>query len=343
MKRFLRAAALSVMAVLMITTLSACSGADYAIKVGDSIVSEGDYKRGVATLRQSYLDGSGEEETEELWQTKDDEGKTLSEVLIETLQKQLIQNKLYAEQFDALGLEFTAEEEQAITEAVSQVAESYGSMTEFNTALADGYYTYDEFLTEFNDSAKKTKVLGYYFGAGGEQEVSLQDLKNYYDLNHIYVKFIYISKQDDEGNFYKGEELQTARDLAQTALDAAERESSRDLFPDLIETYSDIKSDEADGLVITDDGSYTKDLTDAAFDLEVGEVAKVEVAGAIMIIKRYEGTTDDRFNSALRQETLEELRAEEIEAMLAEWEQTFKVKINKKITKKYRPEKFMQE
>lgn len=343
MRNICRAIAVGVMVALLITTLAACSGPDYAIKVGNSVVSENDYKRGVATLRQNYLEQSGEEDTKELWSTKDEQGSTLSEMLTDALQQDLIEKKLYAEQFEKLGLSFSAEEEAAITESVAQIAESYGSMTEFNNALADGYYTYDEFLTEYYDAAKKTKVLSHYFGEQGEKPVSLQDLKNYYDLSHIYVKFIYITKQDEEGNFFVGKELQDARDRAQETLEAAQRESEKDYFPDLIETHSDMKADEADGMVITNDGTFNDEVEKAAFSLEIGEVILVETESALMILKRYDGTTDELFTATLRQQTLEEIRAEEIEAKLAEWEQEFEVKINKKAIKKYRPEKFVKE
>ncbi len=343
MRNFCRAIAVGVMVALLITTLAACSGPDYAIKVGNSIISENDYKRGVATLRQNYLEQSGEEDTKELWTAEDDQGSTLSEMLTDALQQELIEKKLYAEQFEALGLSFSAEEEAAITESVAQIAEAYGSMTEFNNALADGYYTYDEFLTEYYDAVKKTKVLSHYFGEQGEKPVSLQDLKNYYDLNHIYVKFIYITKLDEEGNFFVDEELQDACDRAQEALEAAQRESEKDYFPDLIETHSDMKADEADGMVITNDGTFNEDVEKAAFSLEIGEVTLVETESALMILKRYDGTTDELFTATLRQQTLEEIRAEEIEAKLTEWEQEFKVKINQKMLKKYRPEKFVEE
>lgn len=343
MRNFCRAIAVGVMVALLITTLAACSGPDYAIKVGNSIVSENDYKRSVANLRQNYLEESGEEDTKELWTTEDEQGSTLSEMLTDALQQDLIEKKLYAEQFEALGLSFSAEEEQAITESVAQIAETYGSMTEFNNALADGYYTYDEFMTEYYDAAKKTKVLSHYFGEKGEKPVALQDLKNYYALNHAYVKFIYITKQDEDGNFFVGKELQAARDRAQETLEAAQRESEKDYFPDLIETHSDMRADEADGTVITKDGPFNANVEEAAFKLELGEVTLVETEGALMILKRYDGTTDELFTATLQQQTLEEIRAEEIEAKLTEWEQEFKVKINQKMLKKYRPEKFIKE
>lgn len=343
MKKCIRAVALMAMAVLFIGMLSACGGADYAMKIGESIVSENDYKRGVATLRQNYLEESGDEDSKELWTAKDEQGSTLSDLLCDSLQQELIRKKLYAEQFAKLGLSFTAEEEKAISESIAQVAEAYGSMTEFNQQLAKGYYTYDEFLAEYYDSAKKTKVLNYYFGEQGEKPVSLQDLKNYYDLSHRYVKFIYITKEDEDGNFVTGAELQDARDRAKLALEAAQRESDRDLFPDLIEAHSDMDFSSADGMVITNDGSFNEKVETAAFGLEIGEITLVETEGALMILKRYDGTTEEAFTATLQQQTLEEIRAEEIEALLAEWQQEYKVKINKKVVKKYRPEKFTEE
>ncbi len=343
MKKSIRALALAAVAALLISTVAACGGADYAIKVGDSVISENDYKRGIATLRQNYLQESGETDSVELWTAKDEEGGTLSGMLTEALQQDLIKRKLYAEQFDALGLTFTEEEEKAISETIASVVEAYGSMTEFNHALADGYYTYDEFINEYRDAAKKTKVLGHYYGEKGEKPVSLQDLKNYYDLNHIYVKFIYLTKEDDEGNFVTGDELKAVRERGQEALEAAQRETEQDLFPDLISTYSDMDTASSNGMVITNDGAFHEKVEKAAFAMEIGDVELVEIEGAIMILKRYDGTTDELFTATLRQQTLEEVRAEEIAAMLEEWTQQFKVKLNKGVLKKHRPEKFVKE
>lgn len=343
MKRMIRAIGSMAVAALLISTLTACGKIEYAIKVGNSTVSENDYKRGVATLRQNYLEESGDEDTKELWLATDEEGGTLSAMLTEALRQELIEKKLYAEQFEALGLSLTEQEEQAITETVASVAEAYGTMSEFNQALADGYYTYDEFLTEYYDAAKKSKVLNYYYGEEGKTPVELQDLKNYYNLNHIYVKFIYLTKEDEEGNFLTGDALKEVRERGQQALEAAQREAARDLFPDLIETHSDVDYSKADGMVITNDGTFNKKVETAAFGLEIGDVALVETENAIMILKRYDGTTDELFTASLRQQTLEEIRAEEIQEQLAEWEGQFKVKINQKAIKKYRPENFVEE
>lgn len=343
MRKIIRTIAALAIVALLIGSLASCSSADYAIKVGNSIISENDYKRGVATLRQNYLKESSEEDSKALWTAKDDEGSTLSQMLSEAIKQELIKNKLFAEQFEKLGLVFSAEEEDAIKESVAQIAEAYGSMTAFNQALSDGYYTYDEFLTEYYDNFKKTKVLNYYFGENGEKPVSLQDLKNYYKLNHAYVQFIYITKEDEDGNIIKGDELAAARARAQDALEAAQRESKKDYFPELIATYSDMSGSDTEGMVVTNDGTFNEDVEKAAFDLELGEVTLVETEGALMILKRYDATSEEQFTASVQMETLEEIRAEEIEAKLAEWERECEIKINKKVIKKYRPENFVKE
>lgn len=344
MKRFLRGIAILAMAALMMGALASCSGADYAIKVGESIVSENDYKRNAATLRQNYLANTGDEDTKELWTAKSEDGSTLSDVFTEALQTQLVETKLYVEQFDALGLSLSAEDEQTIQEAVAQVVEAYGTMTEFNEALSKGYYTYDEFVAEYYDSAKKSKVLKHYFGEEGENPVSLKDIKAYYNVNNAYIKFIYITKTDPETEEYlTGDALKDARDRANAALEAAQRKSEKDLFPDLIEIHSDADLSAANGMVVNNSGAYNEKISEPAMALEMGEVALVETEEALMVIKRYDGTTDDVFTPAMQQQTLEEIRADEIAELLAQWKQDFKIKINQSMVKKYRPEKFVEE
>lgn len=326
----------------LILLLSGCSKADYAIMVGNHTVTENDYSRTMSSLRSNYLSAESEAtDTKEFWTSATDNGKTLSEATVEVVQEHLIESKLYALQFDKLELAFTEEEENSIQSALSQTVESFGGMSKFNTYLQQTNYTYDEFLEEQFDTAKKSKVLSYYYGADGKTPVKLQDIKDYYNVHNALVKAVTILKVDKEtGETLSADELKAVAQKATDAYNAAITPADTDTFEDVIAVYGSYSGD-TDSFIVNDSEGETE-LVKQVLEMKVGEVLKLENDDAYYIFKRYDGTADDVFTATLQLTTLETIRADEIEAMLEEWREAADIKINKKIVKKYRPEKMIQ-
>ncbi|MBR6793654.1 MAG: hypothetical protein IKM48_04780 [Clostridia bacterium] len=327
----------------LLLLLCGCSKADYAIKVGDRTVTENDYYRTMSILRSNYLSADSEAtDTKEYWASAMDNGKTLSETTIEVVQDHLIKSKLYALQFDKLGLSFTAEEESAIQNALSQTVEGLGGMSKFNAYLQQTNYTYDEFLEEQFDTAKKSKVLSYYYGADGQKPVKLQDIKDYYNVHNALVKAVTILKVDKEtGEKLSADELKKVAQKAEDAYNAAITPADTDTFEDVIAVYGSY-SDDTDSFIVNDSEGETE-LVKQILEMKVGEVLKLENDDSYYVFKRYDGTADDVFTASIQLATLETIRADEIETMLEEWYEAADIKINKKIVKKYRPEKMIQE
>ncbi len=344
MQRVFRGISALLVMLLVLGMLASCNGTKYAITVDDKVVTEEDYKRNVYTLRENYVSAIGATETKEMWTDPLEDGNTMSQVFVDYLEDYLIQNKLYALQFDKLGLSFTEEEDGVIQQSLSDMIEAYGSMSAFNQALADGFYTYEEYLEEVYDSAKKSRVLKYYFGEEGENPVSVGQLKEYYAEKYARVKYIYISKLDEEtGEVLEGTGLREIRQKADEVLDSAKRESEAVSFEDLIGMHSAITSIKDEGMVVSKDGGSDPTLEEAAMEMKVGEIRLVDTEYAYLIVKRYDGTADEFFTATVQQSTLEEFCAEEISALIEEWRADAKIKINQGIIKKYRPEKLVEE
>ncbi len=336
----------SLIAILLCLSLglAGCKKEAYAIKVDGWTVTENDYARQANLLRTTYLANTGDEDTEEFWTEKLEDGSTMSQIFTDSVNEYLINAKLYACRFDKLGLTFSAQEEENMTRALSDLSAEVGGMSALNEQLAAEGYTYEEYLTEVYDATKKTKVLEHYFGEGGEFETSDQDIKDYYNVHNALVKAIILLKYDSStGETMVGEALNELKQKAEDAYTSASKESSTDLFPDLISMYSDDTSTLEKGMVISDNGEFAQELADAALKLEVGQVAKVETESGFFIMKRYDGTADDVFDAVTRQTALETLRADKIKAFLSQWKEEADIKINTRITKKYKPENFVQE
>ncbi len=323
--------------------LTGCSKSDYAIRVGDRTVTVNDYSRSMELLRSNYLATDPDaEDTKAYWTGNIEEGKTLSEAMTEAVQKHLIQSKLYAVQFDKLNLSFTAEEDQAIQSALSETVDGFGSLTAFNEYLQKSGYTYDEFLEEQYDMAKKSKVLSYYYGAEGKEPVKLQDIKDYYNVHNALIKSAIILKTDAKtGETLDKDDMEKAAQKAEDAYQAAIAPSDIDTFEDVIGVYSAYSGD-TESLVVNETNTEPK-ILEKILALEVGEVLKYEAEDCHYIIKRYDGTADEVFTSSMQLDTLETIRAKEIQTLLDTWQQETPIKINKKITKMYRPEKMMKD
>ena len=334
-KRRMRWIAGLAMAALLLGSLCGCAGKDYAIKVGDQIITENDYKRAVENLRAGVLYAERSADTEEFWQEQTEGGITRAEEVAQRVQDQLITAALYEDAFDRLGLSFTAEEESTVTEAIRQVVSAYGSMTALNEALAASDYTYDEYVSEYYAAAKKNKVLSHLF-----PEVSSAQIEEYYKENYVYVKFIYISKEDAEnGDLLTGQALADARAKADSALEAANRAGEIENFDDLIEFYADVVPEESKGVLVTNDATLDATFTKGALALEVGEVKLIETKDAFMVTKRVDGMGKEVFDTAVRRQILERIKAEDIAKMLEQWRSEVKIDFNKPLIKKYRADR----
>ncbi len=339
-----RSARLFLICLALVLTLCSCSGkSSYAIKIGDKTVTENDYFRTITTLRTNYLSSDPEaEDTKEFWSSKTDTGSTLSDTVVDVVKDHLIEAKLYSLQFDKLGLTFTESEESTIQSALSDTVESFGSLSTFNEYLTARNYTYDEYLEEVYDSAKKSKVLSYYYGADGKDPVPLDDIKEYYNYHNALVKIVYILKTDSETEKpLEGDDLKKAQARAEDAYAAATRPADGDSFSDVIAVYSAYPKD-TDSVVINASNTDEKVLKDV-MALKVGGVTKIETEDCFFIVKRYDATAEDVFTASMQQAVLEEVRAEQIAEMLAKWEAEEEIKINKRVIKKYSPEKLIND
>lgn len=341
MKRYIR-----IIAICLLLLLGLCScaqKADYAIKVGDRTVTENDYYRTVTLLRSNYLYSAGAEDTAETWSKVMDDGSTLSQVFKDYVEDYLVDAKLYAIQFDKLGLTFSESEENTIQTALAEAVEASGGMSAFVEEIGRSNYTYEEYLEEVYDSAKKSKVLKHYYGENGQDPVSLQDIKDYYNLHNALIKVCYVLKVDSStGESLPANELAKAKQKAEDAYAAAIAPSDIDTFDDVISVYG-ASGSSTEPMVIPDNGSYDKELADPILDLEIGEVTLLDMDSSYMIVKRYDGTADDVFTATLQLQTLQTIRADDITAMLTQWREETTIKVNAKITKKYAPEKLIKE
>ncbi len=319
--------------VLSVGALSACKATsifdqeedtsiDCAIQVGDQKISEQDYKAQMETYKELMLSQEDAEDTADFWAAEsEEEGMNVSDYLLQQVNESLIREKLYVEQFDVLKLSFTEREQATFDSAKADLGAGVATLV---------------------DLAKKSKVLNYYFGAEGTvRPLDEQDIKDYYNVHNLCIKRIIINKQDAEGNPYPKEKLAEQDARAQAAYDHAVAESEQDRFDDLIAKYSDdAEQGQTENRIVYNEDSISDSAMFREIEgLEFGEVMRYELEEAYLVIKRYDATGEGIFTATDMVSTMETIRADELDELMAEWRSAADVRINTDIIEKYRPEK----
>ncbi len=309
-----------------------------AMEIGAQQVSETEYVRYLYDARSNLL--GGEEDTAEFWAVKEKDGRTRSDLAMDQAEERWIGVKLFAEEFDRLGLFFDAADEEAFNVTLEQEITAAGGMTAFREQLLANHYTYDEYKTALYDTMKKERVLVHYFGAGGAQEVPVEELKRHYDENYARIKLIAISKLDSYyGTPLEEAELEANREKAKDAYASAQRNADPADFDELISLYSSDKSTRGIGAIYSK--TSEDEMAKRAFGLKVGETTLYENESAFFVIRRFDVTDEEVFTDAVQLSLIEEYCAEPIEELVKQWQADAEIKVYSEVTERYRPEKLI--
>ncbi|MBQ3085407.1 MAG: hypothetical protein IJC46_08185 [Clostridia bacterium] len=290
------------------------------IKVGSYEVSEADYKALMLEFKTLMLGQEDASDTREYWLGQSGEDNmTISDYLLHQANEALIREKLFLEQFDALGLKLSETQQEAIDQAQAAAGEE---------------------ALKLVSMTKKNMVLDYYFGQEGTlRPLSDQDIKDYYNVHYVCVKRIVLDKVDADGKLLDEAALAAVAEKAQSVYELA-AESEEDNFDALLAEYSvEYDPKETDYRMVYNENSIGDPALFQELSLmELGGVLLHESDKAYVVLKRCDATADDLFTSTDRMEMMEQIRADELEELIAEWREKYDVRINTEIIEKYRPE-----
>ncbi len=337
-------------ATLLLGSLSGCGGGEseppaeeikekIAIEVGAQKVSDNEYYRYMYSERYALL--GEKEDTAEFWAGEKEKGLTYSDAAMAAVEEDWITAKLYAEQFDRLGLSFSEAETEEFKTELEQEITAAGGMGNFRTQLIGLRYTYEEYQTALYDSMKKDKVLSHYFGEGGAYAPEAGVLADYYNENYARIKMIVVSKMD---SYYDEplaeEELAKAKEKAEDAYASAQKSTDPKRFNELISLYSADASTRGDGVVYPK--SSEDEIAKLAFGLKIGEVKFHENDYGYYIIQRFDGTDEDVYTEEVQLDLIEVYCAEQLAELLKEWRKEAKIVVHKEVTELYRPENLIE-
>lgn len=293
--------------------------------------------------------------------------QTLSDYIVTTAKDQYM-TWLYIEStFDALGLELTAEDQKEIDRIIQADWVSVYGNDRFNTIRQTLGLSYDEFRNLMACNIKSEKILDYYYGKGGPNEITEAEMKDYYSNNYVRFKYVIFMTQDSDGNDYKEDklkEIQANQAAAQAALDGGA--SFETVLQEYSDDYTEItdkmtaaekesyelqnKTMVEDGLIIDENGIFSEtlatyynitideDLVDAVFALKDGETTTVTLDNAVWIVKRYDNNEKESYFTDVKESVYKALYAEDFAAKHTDWRNRLNYVYNEAVIEAYKPE-----
>ena len=133
--------------------------------------------------------------------------------------------------FSELGLSFKNKEDELAKINSEQWWEYLGPYYE-EVGVSEQSY-----LDVVINSEKKRALFDYYYGEGGEMEVSEEEIKSYLQDNYARIKYIEMPLKDGEGNILKSDEKADILTMAEEYISRAENGESFDVISKEYEEY----------------------------------------------------------------------------------------------------------
>ncbi len=331
MKKFKYILAPLCIGVMLLGILGSCSKNNFALKIGDVVISRKQYEVTAKSLKSQFFSETNVEETDELWDQYIDTtySSTTQEYLDAKVQSYIITYNLYAIHFDELGLELDKAVVDEIEGAIDALVKQYGGKDKFKEALEQQGYSYDQFVEQYYNEEKEKAVIMHYFGPDSEIEpTSREDIEQYYNEYYSKVKHIFFSTRDDETNDYNNKKKAEIGDKAQRVY---ERVMNGEDFEKLLDEYNEDTGmvQNPDGYVFSsDDTSYVPLFVDTAFDMKPGDVRIIQTYMGYHIIKKYSFTDDDTFSDENQKALIENMKSAEANDLLDELKERIGVTYN---------------
>ena len=225
-----RLAALATAAV-MAASLAGCADTSYVLQADGENINAGiylDYMFG-AMQQQIYMwQYSGV--TENFFDQKVGE-QTFEEYLLTTAMDQTKHYAAIEKLFKESGLKISSEDMKSINNSVSDTWESLSELYE-----KEGI-SKDSLKKTYVSSKKKEMLFDYYYGEGGKEAASKEDLEKYMNENYLRFKAITINKSTNEDETQKEAENKEKQELFEKYKEKTADVSFAD-FDALIDEYN---------------------------------------------------------------------------------------------------------
>lgn len=194
--------------------------------------------------------------------------RTYRESIKADAEKLLLQYITFKRQFTELGLKFSEEEKKDIDKSFKDIVKAINktdtsAFSKICSELGITQETFKELIIV--GSSRVGKVADYYFGEGGENEITKEDVQENFDKNYSRIKAIFLSCLDDNGKPLEDDKLKEKQDKAAELVDKANKGANfEDMIKEESEIYIDIKDAKTDNEKEYAE-KFNKQLTETGF------------------------------------------------------------------------------
>lgn len=293
-----------------------------------------------------------------LTQSADSSGKTVEDYLIQQTQSAFTEYLVIKKQMKDLGLSFTDEEKQTYEETYASQGISEEQTKEICKTIGISEEEYKDCLIYVPNGY--THFIDYFYGAGGEEEISEETIRNSYNENYRRFKCILLLKTDASGNTLTTNELTTKQQKADSILQQVNAGAS---FEDFIKSDSEAYTDPSTvtdeetlesvnaandmllntGYIIDSNGyldsvsQIDTSVTEQVFSMNVGESAMIETTTAFWVVKLYDLNESEDLYNEKRDEVFYSLASPKYSAKYTQWEQDMSITLNEEFTNTVKP------
>lgn len=295
--------------------------------------------------------------------------ETVQQCIVSTAKTQYLSFVAVTKKFEELNLSLTEEQLAEINTLYNdEWLKTYGEAGMKNILKTLGLKK-DQFMEILSVQAKSDAILEYYYGENGVTPITKQDKKDYYNENYHRLKYVLLTKIDDNNKDLPADEVAYKRGLAEQLRQQLENGAT---FEDLIvqhsEDYSKITDDMSaedkaaaetnnqqaitEGLICNQDGVFNQALYvyyDICLDskileeldkMEVGDVSIVEIDSSIWLLKKYDLNENASYFEKREEDIYQAMYADDFQTMYTMWLAELDYSFNDATLKELDPKNF---
>ncbi|MBC5788497.1 MULTISPECIES: hypothetical protein [Clostridiaceae] len=328
-------AAFAVAAVLAVSATGCNGSPEWVMKTDNYSLGSGSYLDIVMTSITNATNQIDMKSTEDLFDQKIGD-QSISDWVLDDVEKQAKIYMAVNQKFEEEGLELSEEELSTLD---AQIASYY---PQYQT-----YYAYDlkgisedSFREVMLLASKQSKLFQNIYGEGGTQEVSNEEMKQYYS-EHA-AKYKAIPLQKDSGDDETAEK--NNQDLMEKAEGYLERINNGESIDDVYAEHQTSMNNQNTTLAFSymyDTDEVLTELRDAVFGAEIGGPAiLLDLESSIYIIQRSDHMADEAEVTSANTSTINRMKLPEFEEeMLKYADENCDIQVNNSMIKKYTPKK----
>lgn len=290
--------------------------------VGDISITDSMYGYWFSSYKTQVVEYNIGYDAAEVWETELTDGSTFGDLFDANVYSSVVQmlaaNQAYIDEYGSIpdDLASTAKSQVALAQNENGGAEALES-------ILSNFYVNSEILCKIFEIEELTNR--YYSGVfkeGSPDEITEDQiiqrfLNSYVQADHVLIDLYY--DYDEELDDYVETDEARQSEKRNEAQEIYDKIVSGELdFDDAMYEYSDDFSDNENGYIFTDDGSFDEIFTTNAFEMNVGEYRMFESDYGVHIMKKFELTEDD-LSDELYAEVLSTVQTERFTARLEKY------------------------